>query len=148
MVKPVHFFMARNRVSKSRFKGWALFPSLCAFCLYSDIYVYIVYIYIYIYIYIYCIFENVLRIAGIFWLNIIRIHFKHCLILQICPSSTLKKVFKHFLLSSSNLILAWSLAPSTCLFSNWYSLPYKFSLIFLISGLIFFCRIFWYFLEW
>ena len=27
-------FMARKRVSKSRFKGWALLPSLCAFCLY------------------------------------------------------------------------------------------------------------------
>ena len=38
VVKPVHFFMARNRVSKSRFKGRALFPSLCAFCLCSDVY--------------------------------------------------------------------------------------------------------------
>ena len=30
--------MMRNRVSKSRFKGWALFPLLCAFCLCPDIY--------------------------------------------------------------------------------------------------------------
>ena len=46
VVKPVHFVMARNRVSKSCLKGWALFPSLCAFCLCSKIYIYI-YIYIY-----------------------------------------------------------------------------------------------------
>ena len=39
VVKPVDFFMARNRVFKNRFKGWALFPSLCAFCLCSDIYI-------------------------------------------------------------------------------------------------------------
>ena len=37
-------FMARNRDSKSRFKGWAQFPSLCAFCLCSGIYIFI-YIY-------------------------------------------------------------------------------------------------------
>ena len=57
VVKTVHFFIASNRVSKSRFKGLALFPSLCPFCLCSDIHIYIyIYIYIYcnIYIYMYC----------------------------------------------------------------------------------------------
>ena len=33
-------------------------------------------------------------------------------------SSTLKKVFEHFLLSSSHLMLARDLAPFACLFSN------------------------------
>ena len=52
-------------------------------------------------------------------------------------SSTLKKVLEHFSPSSSDLMLARSLAPFTCLFSNWWSSSCKFFIIGLISGLKF-----------
>ena len=53
LVKPVHFFMARNRVPKSRFKGILLvFWYISSYL--SGFYIYIYILYIYIYIYIYC----------------------------------------------------------------------------------------------
>ena len=52
-------------------------------------------------------------------------------------SSTLKKVLENFFQSSSYLILAQSLAPFSCLFSNWQSSSCKFSTIGLISGMKF-----------
>ena len=52
--------------------------------------------------------------------------------------------WKQFLPSNSSLILLWSLTPFVCLFSNWSSLCFKFSIIALI---LIWSFILWYVLQ-
>ena len=67
-------------------KGRALFPSLCAFFLYSDIYIYI-HIYIYIYIYIYVQVYICKQVSLLWWTS--QLHISEVLVIVSTPSSPL-----------------------------------------------------------